>query len=688
MNAFYQAVVAASFKKQMALYFEAREFNSYSAIVNLSPGNLLNGVTITKSDDGWLFKNLSYLYGAVPNYTPAEFFEYAELMWQAEQARANYTAHESVLRDAFRAAAAPQKPIITQQPQDAVITSGQTATLSVAATGTEPFQYVWELDGVPFAGPYGPSFNATIAGQYRVTIYDANTLFTKSRVAIVTVNSGEPAAITAPVAGATLSGSVTVRATASDATRIEFYLNGVRQLTDSDAPFAWAWNTATAGNGPHALTAKAYNGLALLGTSAAVNVAVNNAAPPPCDDPTEPNDSSLTATLLELGSLTNAYVCTATDVDWFRVVVTTPGVLTIALSVPASVDYDLELFGPNSAYLTGSYRDTSISESIQQTVNIPGNYYFRVYGYPAGAGDFNTTAPYTVSATFAPSAVDSTVSGQITNNTTWSGTVNLPGDVTVSSGATLTILPGTQVRCAAGSDSRSSGIDSSRVEIILNGGTLNAAGTSGSPIVFTSAAATKSPGNWYGIRVIEGDVTMSHCLVEYAVDGIRFEDTDTRFNSYALNDVTVQRCSGNGVWTTSGEYAQVTLNNFLLWTNATGLNANGPVTVAGGQVKGNTGYGVNANSGPFAASGVVVGFNGSYGIYSAGAATLTGCVVTNNQSDGVYVGSSLQMSGCTLARNNGWGLSAWPGGNLTPVEIWNSPSASVLIWRLMTLSGG
>ena len=56
---------------------------------------------------------------------------------------------------------------------------------------------------------------------------------------------------------------------------------------------------------------------------------------------------------------------------------------------------------------------------------------------------------------------------------------------------------------------------------------------------------------------------MQHCVVEYAAEGIRFEDTDTRFETYALSDVTVRFCTGNGLWTTSGQYAQtMTLNNF------------------------------------------------------------------------------------------------------------------------------
>ena len=76
-----------------------------------------------------------------------------------------------------------------------------------------------------------------------------------------------------------MSGGITVRASVTDATKVEFYLDGVRQFTDSSTPYAWTWNTATAANGSRALTAKAYNGAALLGTSASVNVTVNITTP-------------------------------------------------------------------------------------------------------------------------------------------------------------------------------------------------------------------------------------------------------------------------------------------------------------------------------------------------------------------------------------------------------------------------
>ena len=85
--------------------------------------------------------------------------------------------------------------------------------------------------------------------------------------------------MTAPAEGATVSGTTTVTASASDnvsVTKVEFYLDNVLQSTDTTSPYSWSWNTTTATNGSHALTSKAYDAAANVGTSAAVNVTVSN----------------------------------------------------------------------------------------------------------------------------------------------------------------------------------------------------------------------------------------------------------------------------------------------------------------------------------------------------------------------------------------------------------------------------
>jgi beta-lactamase superfamily II metal-dependent hydrolase len=102
-------------------------------------------------------------------------------------------------------------------------------------------------------------------------------------------------AITAPAAGSTVSGTVTVTASASDnvgVTRVEFYLDGALQFTDTTAPYGWSWDTRTAANGVHSLASSAFDAAGNRGDSAPVTVTVSNVA-----DVTPPSaPANLTAT--------------------------------------------------------------------------------------------------------------------------------------------------------------------------------------------------------------------------------------------------------------------------------------------------------------------------------------------------------------------------------------------------------
>src|SRR5439155_1613669 len=86
-------------------------------------------------------------------------------------------------------------------------------------------------------------------------------------------------AITAPAQGATASATTSVAATAADnvaVTKVEFYLDGVLQATDTTSPYAWSWNTTTAANGGHTLMTEAYDAAGNVGTSTPVTVTVSN----------------------------------------------------------------------------------------------------------------------------------------------------------------------------------------------------------------------------------------------------------------------------------------------------------------------------------------------------------------------------------------------------------------------------
>ena len=86
--------------------------------------------------------------------------------------------------------------------------------------------------------------------------------------------------ITAPAAGATVSGTTLVTAAASDdvgVTRVEFHVDGALQSTDTAAPWEWSWNTTSFSNASHSLSSKAYDAGGNAGTSGTVTVTVSNA---------------------------------------------------------------------------------------------------------------------------------------------------------------------------------------------------------------------------------------------------------------------------------------------------------------------------------------------------------------------------------------------------------------------------
>ncbi|HIL94723.1 MAG TPA: hypothetical protein EYG51_02245, partial [Pseudomonadales bacterium] len=86
-----------------------------------------------------------------------------------------------------------------------------------------------------------------------------------------------------PAGGATVSGTLTIDATASDnvgVTRVDFFDDGVLLSSDTTSPYSATWDTTTVADGLHALSASALDAAGNPGTSAPVNVTVQNAAPP------------------------------------------------------------------------------------------------------------------------------------------------------------------------------------------------------------------------------------------------------------------------------------------------------------------------------------------------------------------------------------------------------------------------
>ncbi|HEY6414592.1 MAG TPA: Ig-like domain-containing protein [Acidimicrobiales bacterium] len=138
--------------------------------------------------------------------------------------------------------------------------------------------------------PYSVSWNTTgvANGSHTLTAVarDAAGNTKTSASVTVTVNNAPPAdttpptvSITSPANGATVSGTITVAASASDnvgVVGVEFFLDGALGGDDTTAPFSIPWDTTTAANGTHTLTAVARDAAGNRRTSTAVTVNVSN----------------------------------------------------------------------------------------------------------------------------------------------------------------------------------------------------------------------------------------------------------------------------------------------------------------------------------------------------------------------------------------------------------------------------
>lgn len=68
--------------------------------------------------------------------------------------------------------------------------------------------------------------------------------------------------LTAPLDNATVAGTVTINATATDnvgVAKVEFYVAGSLKSTDTTSPYSYNWNSTTVANGTYSLMAKAYD---------------------------------------------------------------------------------------------------------------------------------------------------------------------------------------------------------------------------------------------------------------------------------------------------------------------------------------------------------------------------------------------------------------------------------------------
>ena len=177
-----------------------------------------------------------------------------------------------------------------------IYSTAQTIVIKAIASDNVGVAKVEFYDGATLLGadttsPYSYSWPIVAAnnGSHTLTAkaYDAAGNPAVSIAVAVTVNISNPGdtvaptvGITAPTADSTVNVVTNITAIATDnvsVAKVEFYVDGALLGTDTASPYSYAWNTSASANGTHSLSAKAYDTVGNVGTSAVVNVTVSNA---------------------------------------------------------------------------------------------------------------------------------------------------------------------------------------------------------------------------------------------------------------------------------------------------------------------------------------------------------------------------------------------------------------------------
>jgi hypothetical protein len=135
---------------------------------------------------------------------------------------------------------------------------------------------------VPFTLSGGDGLKQ-LSVQYRGV--GGNTVTAALPRPILLDSAGPALALTTPADGSFINGDITVTATATDpagVARVELFIDGVLTVSDTTAPYTYAWDVSQVADGQHTLRVVAFDGVG-HSTSRTSTVTLAKALPPPPD---------------------------------------------------------------------------------------------------------------------------------------------------------------------------------------------------------------------------------------------------------------------------------------------------------------------------------------------------------------------------------------------------------------------
>ena len=293
---------------------------------------------------------------------------------------------------------APVVPSITTQPTNQSVTTGQTATFSVSATGTAPLTYQWQKNGAAISGATSSTYttpattNSDNGAQFSVKV--SNSIGTAtSTVATLTVAPapGTPSIATQPAnqsVTASQTATFSVAATGTAPLSYQWYKNG-SAISGANSSVYTTPVTTTSDNGAR-FTVTISNSIG----SANSNAATLTVTPAPVAPliTTQPSSRSVTA------GQTAAFTVVATGTapltyQWQQNGTAIGGATSSTYTTPATTSTDN---GAQFVVTVTNSAGTMTSNTVTLTVNTPPAITAQPISQTVTAGQ---TASFTVSAT-------------------------------------------------------------------------------------------------------------------------------------------------------------------------------------------------------------------------------------------------------------------------------------------------
>ncbi len=341
-----------------------------------------------------------------------------------------------------------------------------------ASAGSTGYRVYYRADSatLPFGGTgaaqgaspinVGSQTTATISGldpahsyYFAVTAYNSAGESAYSNLVSIPELTVPSTSISYPASNATVSGTVTITANASDnigVSRVEFYVNGVLKGTDTSSPYTYSWNTSSLAAGSYTLMTRAYDAAGNAGQSGSVVVTIFRDTAAPVVAMTSPAaNATVRGTVTIAASASDAVG--VSRVEFYR-----DGTLLSASNVaPYSYSWDTTTVANGSHTLSvraydlsgnvgqSSQRTVSVSNTISAPTITTGSLAAATVGsaYSAGLAASGGVSPYTwrlAAGVLPPGLSLNSTTGAVSGTPTTAGTYSVTFRVTDSRGTTAT----------------------------------------------------------------------------------------------------------------------------------------------------------------------------------------------------------------------------------------------------------